>query len=156
MSHKGYLGAESTNERLGSRLFDSSCEREGPFLGVNSLRISETPSVSLQAVLTSAVHFCQAEMQGSWNHQNCGGCWLQHSWSWEKDAYSSSLTWLFLSLFLSPSEADRVEAVEQQGRKKGDSNCLFHIRGQFFSVPLQLEEHLSTLTSASHSSAAFG
>lgn len=49
-----------------------------------------------------------------------------------------------------------MEAVEQQGRRKGDSNCLFHIRGQFCSVPLQLEEHLSTLTSAKHSSAAPG
>lgn len=62
--------------------------------------------------------------------------------------------WLFLSLFRSPCEADRVEAVEQQGRRKGDSGCLFQVRGQFCSVPLQLEEHLSTLTSANHSSAA--
>lgn len=47
-----------------------------------------------------------------------------------------------------------MEAVEQQGRRKGDSGCLFQVRGQFCSVPLQLEEHLSTLTSANHSSAA--
>lgn len=49
-----------------------------------------------------------------------------------------------------------MEAVEQQGRRKSDSDCLFHIRGQFSSVPLQLEEHLSILTSTNHSSAAHG
>lgn len=37
--------------------------REGPFIGGNSLRISEAPSVSLQAIPTSAVLFCQAEMK---------------------------------------------------------------------------------------------
>ena len=42
------------------------------------------------------------------------------------------------------------------GKKKGDSDCLFHVGGQFRSVPLQLEEHLSTLTSANHSSTAPG
>lgn len=49
-----------------------------------------------------------------------------------------------------------MEAVEQQGRRKGDSDCLFHIRGQFCSVPLQLEEHVSSLMSANLSSAAPG
>lgn len=50
-----------TNWRLVTRLFDSSSQKVGPFgLGRKSLRVSEAPSVSIQAIPTSAVHFCQA------------------------------------------------------------------------------------------------
>lgn len=157
-SHEGYLGTEPTNERLGSRLFDSSSQREGPFLGGNGLRISEAPSVSLQAVPTSAVHFCQAGMK--WDARVRESSKQQSLLAPTQLELGKRclfrLSHVAFSVSFPISLWGRVEAVEQQGRRKGDSDCLFHVGGQFCSVPLQLEEHLSTLTSANRSSAAPG
>lgn len=159
-NREGYLGAQPMYERLGWRLFDSRSQREGPFLGGNSLRISEAPSVKF----AGCSHLCCA-LVSSRDEMRCEGPGIikttepvgsNTAGAGKKMPVPPLLTWLFLSLFQSPCEADRAEAVEQQGRRKGDSDCLFHVRGQFHSVPLQLEEHLSTLTSANHSSAAHG
>lgn len=124
-----------TNRRLVSRFFDSNSQKEGPCLGGNSLRVSEALSVNLQAIPTSAVHFCQAGIKWDAIIKTTEPVGSNAAGSGEKMPVPLLLRGFFLSLSWSPCEADRVEAVEQQGRRKGDSDCLFHIRGQFCSVP---------------------